>query len=233
MAPGAVDAAERIRARLGFGGKGARGMYLCHSFCELGGTPLSSALDDIHTFLVTHPDEVMVVVNQDYVTPKDFVAAVTKAGLADLAFTPPSGTRWPTLGEMIDSNKRVLFLAEHKAGAAPWYQLAYGRLTQETPYTFKKVAQLTDPGKLAASCRANRGMSGAPLFLINHWITTDQVPLPSNAAKVNAYEPLLIRARNCISVRKHLPNLLAVNFYRQGDLFRVVDTLNGVTGRGS
>ena len=36
------------------------------------------------------------------------------------------------------------------------------------------------------------------------------------------------RARDCQTIRKHLPNLLAVNFYRRGDLFRVVDTLNGV-----
>jgi hypothetical protein len=54
------------------------------------------------------------------------------------------------------------------------------------------------------------------------------VPLPSNAAKVNAYDPLLKRARECQQLRHHLPNMVAVNFYLQGDLFRVVDTLNGL-----
>ena len=29
-------------------------------------------------------------------------------------------------------------------------------------------------------------------------------------------------------MRDHVPNLVAVNFYRRGDVFRVVDTLNGV-----
>ena len=56
------------------------------------------------------------------------------------------------------------------------------------------------------------------------------MPRPSDAEKVNAYEPLLRRARECRRIRDHLPNLLAVNFYRRGDLFRVVDTLNGVGG---
>jgi hypothetical protein len=28
-------------------------------------------------------------------------------------------------------------------------------------------------------------------------------------------------------VRGHIPNLVAVNFYRRGDLMRAVDTLNG------
>jgi hypothetical protein len=45
---------------------------------------------------------------------------------------------------------------------------------------------------------------------------------------VNAYKPLLRRAQECQRRRKQLPNLLAVNFYRKGDLFRMVDELNGV-----
>jgi hypothetical protein len=226
----AIDAALRLRARAGFSGEGKRGMYLCHTFCELGGTTLSSVLDDIHTFLVAHPDDVLVVINQDYVTPEDFVGAVKKAKLGSFVLTPPAaGRSWPTLGEMVDSDRRLLFMAENHAGAAPWYQLAYDRLIEETPYTFtKKTSLLTDPAKLERSCRPNRGPESAPLFLVNHWISTDPVPLPSHAKTVNAYDPLLARARQCEQQRDHLPNLLAVNFYRQGDLFRVVDTLNGV-----
>ncbi len=79
-----VEAALRLRARLGFRGSGERGMYLCHTFCELGSTPLADVLEDIHRFLVTHPGEVLVIVNEDYVTPADFVSAVTDAGLAPL-----------------------------------------------------------------------------------------------------------------------------------------------------
>ena len=59
-------------------------------------------------------------------------------------------------------------------------------------------------------------------------MATAPVLRPSDAARVNAYRPLLRRARTCARLRKHLPNLLAVNFYREGDLFRVVDKLNGV-----
>ena len=87
---------------------------------------------------------------------------------------------------------------------------------------------LTDPAKQPASCKPNRGTPGAPMFLMNHWISTDPVPLPSDAKKVNAYGPLLARARECRRLRDRLPNLLAVNFYLQGDVFRVADTLNGV-----
>ena len=90
----------------------------------------------------------------------------------------------------------------------------------------RRPAQLTDPSGLTATCKPHRGPEGAPLFLLNHWITTDPLPLPSHAEKVNAYKPFLRRARECERIRDHVPNLLAVNFYRRGDLFRVVDAIN-------
>jgi hypothetical protein len=220
-------AALRLRERIGFSGKGKRGIYLCHTFCELGATPLSSGLEAIHDFLVTHPSEIVVVVNQDYVTPADFVKAVGDAGLTRYAFTPPDDGDWPTLRQMIDADQRLVLLAENHAGAAPWYQLAYRHLTEETPYNFPRASLLTSPSKLAASCEPNRGPEHAPLFLVNHWVSTDPVPKPSDARRVNTYDALLARARDCERIRKHLPNLLAVNFYKEGDVFKVVDTLNG------
>jgi hypothetical protein len=221
------EAALRLRERLGFRGEGKRGMYLCHTLCELGSTPLAAGLDDIHDFLVNHPTDVVVVVNQDYVTPADFVKAVGDAGLTPYAFTPPDDGDWPTLRQMIEDDHRLVLLAENHAGTAPWYQLAYKRLAEETPYTFPRPSLLTAESHLPESCEPNRGPKVAPLFLINHWVSTDPNPKPSDADKVNAYEPLLARARACERIRHHLPNLLAVNFYKRGDLFRVVDTLNG------
>ena len=228
VSPGAVDSALRLRERLGFSGTGERGMYLCHSFCELGGTPLSDALSDLHDFLVANPGEVVVVINQDYVTPQDFVGAVRDAGLEGLAYRGPTAGRWPTLRQMIDSGRRVVFLAENHAGAAPWYHLAYRSVVEETPYAFSTPSRLTGRRGLAKTCAPNRGPKQAPLFLVNHWVTTDPVPLPSQAAEVNAYAPLMRRLRECQRIRRHVPNLVAVNFYRRGNVLRAVDRLNRI-----
>jgi hypothetical protein len=225
VSPSAVDSALRLRERLGFSGSGERGI---HSFCELGGTRLFDALDDLHDFLVANPGEVVVVISQDYVTPNDFVAAGRAAGLDRLAYRGPVAGRWPTLREMIDSDQRVVFLAENHAGAATWYHLAYDAITEETPYAFSKPAQLTAASGLAPTCRPNRGPAEAPLFLVNHWTTTDPVPRPSDATKVNGFGPLMRRLDDCERIRHHIPNLVAVNFYRRGDLLRAVDALNGV-----
>ena len=228
VSPAAVEAALNLRDRLGFSGEGERGMYLCHSFCELGATRLDSVLEDLRTFLVANPGAVVVVINQDYVKPDDFVGAVRDADLEGLVYKGRVDGDWPTLREMVDRNERLVLMAENHAGGAPWYHSAYDRITEETPYSFTKVPQLTDPDKLDKSCEPNRGKEGAPVFLVNHWITTDPVPLPSNASKVNAYDALLARARDCERVRHHLTNLLSVNFYLRGDLFKVADKLNGL-----
>lgn len=224
----AVDAALRIRSGIGSSGAGQRGIFLCHGFCELGAVSLDSALADLRSFLVSNPGEVAVVINQDEgVSPTDIERAFKQAGLLDLVYRGQLGP-FPTLRAMIDSGQRLVVMAENDAGAIPWYHLAYAHALQETPFKFTNAAELTDPGKLAASCRPNRGPSSAPLFLLNHWVDTTPAPRASLAAIVNAGKILLARAQTCERIRRRLPNLVAVDFFRRGDVLGVVDALNRV-----
>ena len=226
VSPAAVDAALRIRERLGFSGEGKRGMYLCHSFCELGATRLDSVLDDLRTFLVANPGAVVVVINQDYVKPKDFVQAVRDADLEELVYKGPVGqggthcARWSTRTSGSFSWRRTTRAA--RPGTTPPTRASPRRRRTRSRRSRSSRNRTSWP----ESCEPNRGPDGAPIFLVNHWITTDPVPLPSNASKVNAYDPLLARARECERVRHHLTNLVSVNFYLRGDLFKVVDRLN-------
>jgi hypothetical protein len=92
---------------------------------------------------------------------------------------------------------------------------------QETPYTFDSAEALRDP----KSCRPNRGTGHSPLFQFNHWV--EKLPrLPSTGERVNAYEFLIERARECRRRRGLLPNLVAVDFYDEGDVFEVARKLN-------
>jgi hypothetical protein len=225
----AVNAAERIRSRLGDQNLGRRQIYLCHTFCELGAVTLSSALDALRTYLVNNPGAVVMVINQDEgVAPADIKQAFEEAGLLDLVYRGPFGP-FPTLRQMIDSGQRLVVMAENDADHISWYPLAYGDALQETPFQFRKAAELTDSSQLADSCRANRGPASAPLFLVNNWVDTSPAPRASIAAVVNEHSTLLQRAQTCQRIRHRLPNLIAVDFYKRGDVLGVVRALNGIS----
>jgi hypothetical protein len=228
LGPDALDAALRIRDRVvNSEPTGPAGVYLCHRFCELGAIPIETAFRQYRDFLAANENEVLVIVIEDYVDPQDIADAVEESGLIDYVYEGPLDPL-PTLQQMIDSGGRVLMMAENDAGGGsiPWYHEAYEGLVEETPYTFKKPEALTDPGRLAESCEPNRGSGDGSLFLLNHWVDTTPQPKPSNAQKVNASEPLAKRIRRCERLRQLTANLVAVDFYRQGDLFDVVEELN-------
>ena len=75
------QAAIRIRNRLVGVDENKRGLYLCHGVCELGAYELEPALREIRDFLVTHPDEVVLIIVEDYVDPKELGATFERAGL--------------------------------------------------------------------------------------------------------------------------------------------------------
>ncbi len=218
------QAAMRIRNRLVGVDEGRRVVYLCHGLCELGAYPLEPTLEEIREFFVTQPDEVVLMIVEDYVTPQDLAAEFEKAKLKEFVYTGPSSPQWPTLRQLINSGQRLIVFIESGRPGVDWIRPAFRNL-RETPYSFHSLAEF--------SCRANRGGDEGSLFLMNNWIETTPTPKPSNAAIVNAHDALLARTRQCESERHHMPNIIAVDFYRTGDLLRVADELNGVTATAS
>ncbi len=208
-------------------------LYLCHQFCQLGASELVPELAKVADFLKANPNEVLVFINQDAVHPDDFAKAVEQAGLLEFIHTGPAGP-WPTLGEMVESGKRVVMTAESDAGTVPWYHEAYDGPVRETPYTFPAdTALLTDPAQLNESCRSLRGEAAAgadSLFLMNHWIQPRGPVRPTDAQVVNQTDFVVERAERCEEQRDRRVNIVAVDFHEQGDVAAAVDTLNGVAG---
>ena len=129
---------------------------------------------------------------------------------------------------MIERDQRLVLLAENQAGAAPWYQLAYERLTQETPFSFKRPAQLTDAGRAGGELPREPRAGGRA--------AVPAQPLDQHrprAASRQRRDRQRVRAAAASApapvqrLRGRRVNLLAVDFYKRGDLFRVVDALNG------
>ncbi len=221
-----VARAEELVGRLAFGEEpqGDSIPYLCHVLCELGATKLDTALDEIDEWMSTHPDEFLVIVIEDVVSPKETAQAFQRAGLLRWVYDPKTDEVPPTLGQLIERDKRLLVMAERDNGDGkfPWYQSAFD-LMQETPYTFKSVKEIGS----RESCRPNRGEPDSPLFQMNNWI--EKVPRdPRLQGEINAYDVLLRRARLCSRIRDLEPNVLAVDYYNEGDVLGVANVLNGI-----
>ncbi|MDH2413895.1 hypothetical protein [Nocardioides sp. CER19] len=221
----AVNSALRLEKAIGLAPRGQRSAYLCHDMCELGSTPWRESLDTLRSWLVAHPREVVTLFVQDEVSPADTAALVEQAGLLPDVYAPTAGGKWPTLGEMIDSGKRLVVLMENHGGGDtyPWLLRGFDWV-QDTPYYFTSPAALITRSD---TCGRNRGAAEAPLLLVNHWVT-DQAKEVTNAARVNARPVLGTRVARCRQTRHMLPNYVAVDLYNRGDLFAVVDDLNDV-----
>ncbi len=220
-----VRTAERLRARLSPKASTQRELYLCHAFCEVGATQALAAFRSIHRFLVEHPEEVLVLSIQDDTGPADTAELVRESGLIDEVYRGRVAKPWPTLRQLIDRDERVLLLVEQGPPSEPWVHLQRS-VAQETPYHFSTPAELAAP----ASCAPNRGGVEGSLFLVNHWVDTSPAPRVSIAKRVNARRFLEPRLRRCRARRRLLPNVVAVDFYREGDAQAVVDRLNGAPG---
>ncbi len=215
-----APAADRAAVHAQFERAGSRrtGPFLCHSLCGLGHTPLVDALTDVHAFLQRHPKEVITLFFQDAITSGDTEAAFRETKLLPYVYVHRPGVAWPTLRQMIDRHKRLVVLAEQSGGSPAWYHRGWS-LVQDTRYDVRDAADFT--------CGLNRGAARNSLFLLNNWIMRP-VPRDTDAATVNSYDFLSRRTRQCAAERGHIPNFIAVDFYKHGDLLKVVDMLNGV-----
>lgn len=215
--PAQAERAAELAARATPAVDAQRGIYLCHNRCETGAVPFPTVLKDFRSFLDTHPDDVVMMIIQDATTPADTAAAIEAAGLSDRVATLRPGEPLPTLRQLIESGRTLLVFAERgDPGGPPWYHSAY-EWFQETTYTF--------PNKNAFNCQPNRGPAEAPLFLINHWVSTSP-PDPGVSGAANARTVLERRVDQCLTERGVAPTVIAADFAESGDLVATVNAIN-------
>ncbi len=226
LGPQAAGSFLRLQGRFATrGGNPDSVPYLCHVVCELGSLDLVKTLRVFKGFLDSRPDEFLILFIEDQVSPKDTERAFERSGILRYAYAHERDQPFPTLRELIESDRRLLVMAEtdNGHGSVPWYHAGF-ELTQETPFTFNSPGQL---GNAGFSCAPNRGKGSSPLFQLNHWIE-DLPRSPKTAATVNKFGFLEGRARECQRRRGLLPNILAVDFHDRGDVVEVARVLNGL-----
>ncbi len=215
--PVALRLADQIAGRVGVGQLGgAPEPYLCHTLCELGAEPLGQELDAIRRFLGQHPDQVLIVIVEDYVPPATVEHAFELAGLAPYLATLDRHEPLPTLGTLISEGRRLVVFAEEKGGSPPWYMPAFSFI-QDTPLGAVRPDQL--------SCKRYRGEADSPLLLINHWIPPFP-PSPTLNASIGRGTFLRGLTTRCLQERGFKGAILAVDFYERTSVVAVAQELN-------
>jgi hypothetical protein len=194
-------------------------LYLCHGTCALGKRRLLDALCDVTRFLDENPAEILTFIVETYVADADLDAVLKASGLAERAVTHAPGAPWPTLREMVDTDKRLVVMLEKGGGTPAYLSPAYDGNLWDTPYSFKTQADFT--------CALGRGKPGSPLFLVNHWLGRPLADL-ALAREVNVTSVLGKRVTDCTAEAGRAPTFIGVDFYEVGDLLSVVRTANGL-----
>ncbi|KAF8525269.1 PLC-like phosphodiesterase [Hysterangium stoloniferum] len=185
-------------------------------------------LKTVKTWVDTHPSEVLtiLIVNSDKLPPMQWQAVYQSAGMDTVSLSPTSASltkdAWPTLGETIDSGKRVVTYLDTQADFTqlPYIIDEFSNMW-ETPFD---VAEASFP------CSVNRTSSNDPtsqLSLINHYLdktvtigtTTFPAPDTDQLAVTNATSGsgwLGVEVQTCIAAHGAPPNFLLVDFYEFG-----------------
>lgn len=190
---------------------------LCHGLCALGHRDLAEAFADINAWLTDHPRTVLVVVIEDYVDESLIENALAKAWMLSRCVVHRNGGPWPTLQTLIAADRRVLIMLESGKGVLPWNH-PYEKFAFDTPYEAEKPADF--------SCDVLRGKAGNDFFVVNHFLT-HLLDSHAELAKLANHNPLLIdRVAQCEKKQGHRANLIAVDWYGEGDVLAVAAALN-------
>ena len=176
-------------------------------------------LREIAEFLEANPREVVTVFLDTELDGATVEAEFQSAGLEEYLHINRTGFG-TTLEEMIELNQRLVVFSTNSdiAGDPVWLHDAWANCHDTG----------TDAGSADdLSCELNQGSNSNPLSILNHWV----VPLlgggsASEASEVNEFDFLFERATDCWEVNNARPNFIMVDYYGNGDLFEVCDSLN-------
>jgi hypothetical protein len=194
-----------------------------HGFAFLGTTTLESNFNEIKAFLDANPNEVVTLLFETYIPANLMDTVLTQTGLKSVLQVQELGEPWPTLQQMINSGKRLVFFSDHN-NAQPgqhWYHYMWNYAV-ETDFANNALSDF--------SCDFNRGNANNDLFILNHFATdptlgTGRTDL-SEAA--NEFSYFYNRALQCWDENGKFPNFPTVDFYELGNTLEVVDSLNGI-----
>ncbi|KAI0743414.1 PLC-like phosphodiesterase [Daedaleopsis nitida] len=214
-------------------------LHFCHTSCLLfdGGSVLDY-LKKVNTFLQANPNEVLTLIftNPEGVSlPDVWAPAFEQSGVAALAFVPPhlpmKQSEWPTLGEMIDSGKRVVVFLD--AGADSDRSVPY--ILPEFPMIWETPFSVTDDSFPCSVDRISGPLSTEDhMYMINHSFNVEILPGvivsdPVDANETNSVDSIIANAAGCEGFAAgRAPNFVLLDWVNIGKGLDAVNRLNGL-----
>ncbi|KAJ2921364.1 hypothetical protein H1R20_g15730, partial [Candolleomyces eurysporus] len=219
-------------------------LRFCHSSCALfdGGTVLDY-LRKVKTFLDANPYEVFTFVFTNpgmNSVPGVWKPIFDQAGITPMAYVPPTRPMkrndWPTLRELIDTNKRVIVFLDAGADGSAGGEVDF--ILPQFPMMWEDPFSPTDPNFPCKIDRTAGPLSNDDhLHLINHNLNRNIIPfglgtvLVSDfvrAPQTNALSSIIAHANGCAPLsRGRAPNYVLLDYIDIGEGMKAVDRLNG------
>lgn len=211
-------------------------VMLCHTSCdELNAGTLEAYLVKVKNWLDKNRLEVITILlgNEDFIDPGNYTAPVTNSGILDYIYTPPTQPMdiegWPTLGDMILSNKRVVIMLAYDADQSkiPWL-LDMWSYQWQTPFSPTNVSF---PCSVQRPPGQARNVSEHRLILANHNLNVDldvqslgiDILIPNTAELNNTNSnttdigAATTTVDQCTAEWGRPPNFLLVDYYNIGN----------------
>ncbi|KAL8674972.1 MAG: hypothetical protein Q9168_000676 [Polycauliona sp. 1 TL-2023] len=222
-------------------------LYYCHTSCDLlnSGTA-ESYFAEVVRWVRTHPYDVvsLLIGNGDLIEVGNFTAPLGSSGLAKYAYVPPKVPMavddWPTLAEMILSQKRVVIFMDYEADqtAVPYildefsqmWETPFSPTNRSFPCTQQRPPDLTKEDAEQRLYMANHNLN-TELTLAGSSLLVATVSLLNETNSVEGFGSLGAMAHDCTERWARPPNFLLVDYYNvgSGSVFEVAAEYNNVT----
>ena len=203
-------------------------VYVSHNTSlegALGQEPFLDILNEIHTFIVAHPSEVIALFSEPSVTPDQVSGVFAQADLDRFMFTYDPTKGWPTLREMAAAHTQVIYFTDDTTAGKPAWQLNMWDYLVDTNYNITDKSQF--------SCDYYRGQASNSLYFLNQFIYKDYgfgilTPDPTEAEIANDPNFVYQRATDCWHQMNRVPVYVYVDWYGHGNVKEAVDKLNAL-----
>lgn len=179
--------------------------------------PFVTVLNDIKEFLTTNKNEVVILFIEDKIGNIDvLVNAFKKADLLPLVYAHTKGSPWPTLGQLVKNNKRLIVLkTSHSWGDYgwdnyPWIHRSSDYIAKAPGGGFKSAEALLASQKTTMS---HYDKTRPDKFIrMPHSVTPFTGGDIKQARKLNTYQALTKRIKQFMSEEQKQPNIITLDF---------------------